>query len=143
MDSSLKTFDGSKGRNFSIQCQRCGKENIFEQPYPYHAGFADQGFVYSDSGHYTLVWSWFDPVLKNFFSEKSTYSGDSAARKAFEEALRSSPDGTRWRSTNRAKCLYCPQEISGSMLEQNHYVVYPNSLILDENGKLTLASQLL
>jgi len=44
-----------------ITCKRCGAINRFEQPYVYHAGFADWCFLYNDAGNLTLTWSVVDP----------------------------------------------------------------------------------
>jgi len=43
-----------------IKYNSCGYENGFVQPYPYHAGFGNQGFLYNDAGNMTLVWSIYD-----------------------------------------------------------------------------------
>ena len=40
-----------------VPCTHCGASNVFNQPYAYHAGFGDQGFLYSESGTCTLVWN--------------------------------------------------------------------------------------
>ena len=55
-----------------MPCRYCGKENLFDQPYYYHAGFADQGFLYNDAGTLTLVWSVSDPALQRLFPADAT-----------------------------------------------------------------------
>lgn len=127
----------------TIRCPRCGKDNVFDQPYTYHAGFSDQGFMYSDSGHCTLVWSDYDPVIKQFFPPGSQFAKDAGIRERFEVALRHAPDGGRWRFTNPARCLYCSGPISGPILEQIYYLVYPDSIITDEDNQLNLQTQLI
>jgi len=126
-----------------INCPRCRKDNVFDQPYMYHAGFSDQGFMYSDSGHCTLVWSSFDPVIKRFFPPGRNMRKDGALRESFEQALRPAPDGGRWRFSNPARCMYCSGPISGTILQQIHYLVYPDSIITDQGERLELNSQLL
>lgn len=117
--------------------------NVFDQPYTYHAGFSDQGFMYSDSGHCTLVWSWYDPVVKEFFPAGSRLSDNAAARGRFESALRPAPDGGRWRFANPARCLYCSGRIAGPILEQIYYLVFPDSIITDQDNQLNLKVQIL
>src|SRR5215469_2601785 len=51
--NSVTTVDGK----LVMKCAKCCRDNVFDQPYAYHSGFGEQGFVYSDSGHFTLVWS--------------------------------------------------------------------------------------
>ena len=128
--------------SLSIRCPRCGKDNIFDQPYMYHAGFSDQCFMYSDSGRHTLVWSCYDPVVKRFCTASKRLSEDVESRKRFEQALAPAPDGSRWQFTNPAKCLHCPGTIAGSILQQIYYLVYPDSIITDQDGQLLLISQL-
>lgn len=126
----------------SVRCPRCGQGNVFDQPYRYRAGFGDQGFMYSDSGHCTLVWSCFDPVLEQFFPAGRGGLADLASRTRFEEALRPAPDGGRWKFTNPAKCWHCPEAIAVSILQQIHYLVYPGSIITDEGAQFMLVAQL-
>jgi hypothetical protein len=46
----------------NVTCPSCSHVMTFDQPNRFHAGFANQGFLYSDSGRLTLVWSSFDPA---------------------------------------------------------------------------------
>ena len=133
----------SPEKKLVIDCPRCRKDNVFDQPYMYHSGFSDQGFMYSDSGHCTLVWSDYDPVIKQFFPPGSRFREDSALRERFEQALRPAPDGGRWRFTNPPRCLYCSGPISGTILQHVHYLVYPDSIITDQDNHLDLSLQLL
>jgi len=126
-----------------IHCPRCRKDNVFDQPYMYHAGFSDQGFMYNDNGHCTLVWSSYDPVIRQFFPPGRYMSEDSALREHFEQALRPSPDGGRWRFANPPRCLYCSGPIAWTILQQIYYLVYPESIITDQNNRLDLALQLI
>jgi hypothetical protein len=125
-----------------VKCQRRGKDNTFEQPYAYHAGFSDQGFLYSDSGHCTLVWSWYDPSIERMFGSKPMWTQEPGERERFENALRFAPDGGRWRFHNRPRCLHCSAPIAGSMLEHIYYLVYPGSIITDQGASLNLNLQL-
>jgi len=135
--------DESQEKKLSIRCPRCNRDNVFEQPYMYHAGFSDQGFMYSDSGHCTLVWSNYDPVILKFFPPESRFSEDADLRKRFELALRPAPDGGRWGFSNPARCVHCSGPIAGSILNQIYYLVYPDSIITDQDGELSLVSQLI
>ena len=112
---------------FIIKCGQCRRDNIFDQPFC-HAGVTDEGFLYSDSGHFTLTWNWQDPVIEKFFLQGSRYSRDAELRQRFEQALPAAPDGGRWRAENPARCIYCRAPISGSMLETIEYLLYQGSI---------------
>jgi len=118
--------------HLSIICKHCDKENLFDQPYPYHAGFSDDGFLYSDSGVYTLVWNICDPVFKEMFFEKTPWTLSSSNRRKFEKQLPPAPDGGRWRFHNPARCVHCKKPILGPMLRSIHYLVYPGSVVLNQ-----------
>ena len=53
-----------------ITCASCGHENGFARPYPFHAGFSNQGFLYNDDGNLTLVWSSFEPAYEAWVGKK-------------------------------------------------------------------------
>jgi len=142
-----------------LRCARCGRDNFFDQPYPYHAGFGDHGFMYSDSGHFTLTWSLYDPVIGRFFPQDSGSSlypsvaavlskdGESARSKnlrlRFEAALRPAPDGGSWKFENPARCLHCSAPIAGSNLETIYYFIYPGSIVTQKGGaEMTLGEYL-
>lgn len=126
----------------TVKCKACGRDNIFDQPWAYHAGFSDQGFLYSDSGHHTFTWNWSDPAIQRLFPADTMWTQDAAARERFERALRPAPDGGRWRFSNRARCLHCSEPIAGSMLEHIYYLVYPGSVVTDSGQTFELSSQL-
>ena len=116
----------------TVKCKECGRDTVFDQPYAYHAGFSDQGFLYSDSGHFTLTWSWYDPAIQRFFPPESRYDRDTELRHRFEQALKPAPDGGRGRAENPARCVHCSAPIAGSMLETIYYLVYPGSIEAQE-----------
>jgi hypothetical protein len=125
-----------------IPCRQCGQDNVFEQPHAYHAGFGEQGFLYSDSGHCTLIWSGHDPAIDGLFPGNRMWMRDAAERERFERALRPAPDGGHWRFRNRPRCRHCSAPIGRSMLEQSYYVVYAGSVITDSGRKFALRAEL-
>ena len=44
-----------------IECGSCGGTSVLDQPYPYHSGFADQGFLYCDACPAVVTFSTWDP----------------------------------------------------------------------------------
>ena len=116
-----------------IDCSRCNHDNEFEQPYRYHAGFGDQGFLYNDAGTLTLVWSSYDPAYVAIVGKVHPWGLGPSAQALLESALLPAPSGGQWRFGNPARCTACGAEIGQPMLEWNiHYLVYPGSLILDK-----------
>lgn len=127
----------------SLKCKHCGKETVFNQPYVYHAGFSDQGFLYNDAGTLSLVWSLFDPLLEELFPGERLWTQGRANRQRFEKLLQPAPAGGRWRFRNPARCMHCASPISGPMLKTVHYLVYPGSIVTDADQQLRLKDYLI
>jgi len=128
----------SNTEKLSIHCKHCGKDILFDQPYFYHAGFADQGFLYNDAGTLTLVWSVLDPMLDTLFPGQLTWASSLSNRWRFEKMLLPAPDGGRWRFRNPARCIHCAKPISKPMLHSIHYLVYPGSILTDQGNEFKL-----
>ena len=113
-----------------IPCSSCGHKSEFQQPYPFHAGFADQGFLY-DAGNLTFVWSAFDPAYEAIVGRGNPWALSDEQQIQFEMALPDSPSGGRWRFKNSARCSACGNAISGPMKETIYYLLFPNSVDAD------------
>jgi len=114
-----------------ITCASCGHENGFAQPYPFHAGFSNQGFLYNDDGNLTLVWSSFDPAYEALVGKKHPWSLTSDEQAILEGALLPAPSGGRWRFINPARCVACGSPISGPITKTIYCLLYPNSIETD------------
>ncbi len=68
---------------------------MFDQPYPYHAGFDDQGYLYNDRGNLTLVWSMLDPVRAELFPGQRAWALNLLYRRRFEALLLPAPIGIK------------------------------------------------
>jgi hypothetical protein len=132
----------STTEKLSIKCKHCGKDILFDQPYAYHAGFADQGFLYNDAGTLTLVWSVLDPALDKLFLGQSTWALSLLNRWRFEKMLLPAPEGGRWRFCNPARCIHCAKPISKPMLHSIHYLIYPGSVMTDQGNQFRLGEYL-
>jgi len=117
-----------------VPCKRCGASNVFNQPYAYHAGFGDQGFLYSGSGKCTLVWSAYDPSFEALVGRLNPWVLSREKQQILENALQLAPDGSRWLFKNPARCLTCGYPISGPMSETVYYLEYDGSIIVDPLG---------
>jgi hypothetical protein len=126
-----------------LKCPICQRDNVFAQPYPYHAGFSEQGFLYSEAGTLTLVWSSYDPAWERLVGLKHPWMIEPRERSAVEAALLPAPDGTAWGFTNPPRCRFCGEPIERSIADGAiHYYVYPNSVVLDSPGSLGLVQAL-
>ncbi|HEU0070096.1 MAG TPA: hypothetical protein VFS04_02265 [Alphaproteobacteria bacterium] len=118
-------------KSLKIKCASCGYENSFEQPYAYHAGFGNQGFLYNDAGNLTLIWSSFDPDYEKIIGRKHPWALTAEEQNRLENLLRPAPSGGAWRFANHARCGQCSRSIHGSITETIYYLRYPDSLNLD------------
>ena len=91
-----------------VTCPECGFDNVFQQPYPYHAGLANQGFLYNEAGNCTLTWSSFDPDYVAIAGQKHPWALNEPERHELENRLSPAPDGTRWLFRNPARCWSAP-----------------------------------
>jgi hypothetical protein len=115
-----------------IKCNSCGYENEFAQPYPYHAGFGNQGFLYNDAGNLTLVWSIYDRDYVALIGLKDPTRLTADERAKLESSLLPAPSGGRFRFGNPARCKQCHEQISPSMSpELIYFVEYDGSVITD------------
>src|SRR5688500_5100206 len=114
-----------------VSCSSCGHVNIFEQFYPFHAGHANQGFLYNDAGNCTLVWSSFDPAFEALVGRMHPWSLGPESWARIEARLKPAPFGGRWRAANPPRCLQCSTPLESPIGEGAiHYVVYPGSVLL-------------
>jgi len=114
-----------------VACPGCGFGNVFHQPYPYHAGYGNQGFLYNETGNRTLTWSWHDPDYVAIAGQKPPWALTEAERRELEDRLSPAPDGTRWLFRNPARCLQCGQPISLPIAETVYYLRYDGSVDRD------------
>jgi hypothetical protein len=129
--------------NLIIKCKRCGKDNLFDQPYLYHAGFADQGFLYNDAGTLTLVWNVTDPLFGELFPGQTSWALNLLNRLRFEGMLMPAPTGGRWRFRNPARCMHCAKPILKPMLKSVQYLVYPGSIVIGQDQQQGLKKYLI
>jgi hypothetical protein len=85
----------------------------FEQPYRYHAGFGNEGFLYNDAGNLTLAWSSFGPAYEAIVGKWHPWTLTTEQQALLESMLHEAPAGGTWRFANPARCLKCASPISG------------------------------
>jgi len=117
----------------TINCPSCRHKNDFEQPYPFHAGFGNQGFLYNDAGTLTLVWSSFDPAYEAIVGKRHPWTLSSEQQALLERVLCEAPFGGWWRFANPARCFKCASPISGPITETIYYLRYSGSVDTDSS----------
>ncbi len=118
-----------------VTCIECGFDNVFNQPYRYHAGFANQGFLYNEAGDRTLIWSSFDPDYTNIVGENHPWVLGVEGRNKLEAVLQSDPNGGgKWLFTNLPRCLKCKHPIGEPIGRNIYYLEYDGSINLDFSG---------
>jgi hypothetical protein len=116
-------------KNFSVECPSCKLINIFHQPYPYHAGFGNQGFLYNEAGNLTLVWSVYDPAYVAIVGGKNAWVLTAEDQKKFENQLLPAPDGGKWRFCNPPRCRFCSYPIGEPIGRDIYYYLYDGSIV--------------
>jgi phage FluMu protein Com len=143
---SSGTFDKNMTREFIhpliVKCGACKEANLFNQPYPYHAGFGNQGFLYNKSGNATLTWSSFDPDYMAIVGSKHPWALTQEEKTKIEDALLPSPDGTPWGFDFPARCAHCNSPLAEPMTKQISYYVFDTHVDVDLDAKpsVTLGS---
>ena len=130
--------------SITVHCASCCKDTVFDQPYPIHAGFSNQGFLYNDAGDLTFLWDSYDPLMQRLFPGKHPWTFGESEQQAFEQLLKPAPIGGRWRFANPARCPNCREPISPPMLKHIYYLRYPGSIDADDEkgGGLQLHIQI-
>lgn len=119
-----------KKETITITCPECGHDNVFQQPYAYHAGFGNQGFLYNEAGNRTLIWSSFDPEYEAIVGNCHPWALTKDQQRKLEDRLL--PDtGGKWLFANPARCLACRHPISEPMIQNIYYITYHDSIALD------------
>ena len=115
-----------------VRCSNCQHGIEFDQPYAYHAGFGNQGFLYDDAGTCTLVWSAFDPAYVALVGECHPWALNSEQQELVETHLKRAPQGGAWRFSNPPRCPSCSEPIGEAITSSIHYFSYPGSVSLDQ-----------
>ena len=120
----------------TIKCPN-GHENVFDQPYAYHAGFSDRWVMYNDAGDLTLVWDTYDRSFSEFMKRLPDGFNTkpwSVVAAHIEAALEPAPHGGCWRFSNPPRCLTCGEPIEPVPGNPIYFVVYPGSVYLAKEG---------
>jgi hypothetical protein len=121
-----------------VKCNACDRRIEFSQPYVYHAGFGDSGFLYDEAGTCTLVWSSYDPTYVDLVGQCHPWALSAEQRSIVEEALGLAPSGGRWLFANPPRCTFCGSPIGDPIATGNiYYFVYPGSVLLDGKTAVT------
>ena len=114
-----------------VPCAACHLVNVFNQPYQYHAGFGNQGFLYNDTGTLTLTWSSFDPAYEAIVGRRHPWALTTELQRKLEDRLAPAPIGGRWRFSNPPRCRFCGHAIGTPIGTNIYYLIYDGSIDAD------------
>ena len=111
-----------------VPCTACQAVNVFKQPYPYHAGFGNEGFLYNDAGTLTLVWGSYDAAYQAIVGQRHPWDLTTSLQVALEERLLPAPIGGSWRFSNPPRCRFCGHAIGQPIGENIYFLLYDGSI---------------
>ena len=114
-----------------VPCRSCRLVNVFKQPYQYHAGFGNQGFLYNDAGTLTLVWSSYDAAYDAIVGHRHPWALTTELQHKLEARLLPAPTGGSWRFSNPPRCRFCGHAIGEPIGTNIYYLFYDGSIDAD------------
>ena len=97
----------------TLTCPHCACTIEIEQPYPYHAGFSDEGSLYCDSCSAILVFGSYNPYYARLVPGKHPWCLTDREKRLVEAHLRACSCGGRFRFDLPPRCPEC----GGSLAE--------------------------
>ncbi len=110
-------------------CSHCKKAIIIKQPFPYHSGFSDQGYLYCNRCPNILVFSIYDEFYTKLCNEKQPWGLMLEEQKFVEDNLYPCPCGCSFKFSAKPRCPHCLKEIpeitplSGAETRSIYYVI--------------------
>ena len=117
----------------TLTCPGCHKVLRLRQPYPYHAGFGEEGFLYCDRDATVLTFSEFDRGFQRIIPNKVPWGLTPEDRSRVEQSLKSCPCGGRFLFKNSAKCPHCGTVLRRGITKDIYYIVLGKSLKASRN----------
>ena len=106
-----------------ISCPGCGRTIILKQPYQYHAGFSDRGFLYCDSCSGLVTFSTYNPFYVRLVGEKHPWSLNQDEKQKVEDHLQPCCGGAgHYRFDAPPRCPYCNCSLSELLIDKMHYI---------------------
>ncbi len=106
-----------------LSCPKCRSEMVLTQPYPYHAGFGDEGFLYCEDCPAVLTFSSFDPAYVDLVREVHPWMLDTAQQSKVENGLKRCRCGSKFLFRSKPRCPSCGAPLRGSLPEDVHYLI--------------------
>jgi hypothetical protein len=109
------------------KCPSCHADLPFDRSYGFHAGHADLGFLYDETGLHVFVWSCLDPDYVALVGDKNPWTLDLQEQGLVESRLLPAPSGKRWAFSNPARCPMCQRPISDPMMKTRMGLAFDGS----------------
>lgn len=121
-------------------CPYCRNAVVLKQPFPYHSGFSDQGYLYCDRCPNVVLFSIYDKFYTELCYEKAPWGLSLEQEQLVEENLCPCPCGGSFKFSAKPRCPHCLKEIpeitplSGTEKRSIYYVII-GDLINGEDKK--------
>ena len=105
-----------------IYCPNCRATTIVSQEFPYHAGFSNRGFLYSDRFSAILTFSSYNSSYVRVVGNQHPWSLTEVEQRELEAALKPCPAGGRFRFGALPRCPKCQAELEDLLADNIHFV---------------------
>ena len=106
-----------------LQCPHCKRTLRLAQPYPYHAGFGDQGFLYCESDPTIVTFGAYGHPYRQLVGAVLPWDLDADQRRRVEEALLPCPCGGRFTFRAEPRCPSCGASLRNALPGDIYYVI--------------------
>jgi len=111
-----------------LLCPHCRGVLHLPQPYPYHAGFSNEGFLYCDTDATVLTFSSYNPHYRAIVGDVHPWMLDPTQRLSIEDHLLPCPCGGRFLFAVEPRCPLCGASLSPALPGPGYFVVIERRL---------------
>jgi hypothetical protein len=105
-----------------ICCKTCGVATKIPQPYAFHAGFSNRGFLYNDSRAAIIEFSPYNLKYVAAVGDKHPWALNAEEKSKVEKALKPDPAGGKFRFDAHPRCPACNAELPDLLPDDVHFV---------------------
>lgn len=103
-------------------CPNCKSRFEIDQPYPYHAGFSNVGFLYCECCPAMVTFHTYDKHYTGIVGDKHPWDLNEVERRKIEESLKPCPNGGRFRFNAYPRCPVCNEPMPDLLQDRMHFI---------------------